>query len=257
MNKQKAQPERLRYVAYVRKSEVREDRQELSHIAQINAIKERFPDLNIVEWLEPESRSAFTPGRPIFNQMLAMIEAGKVDGIVAWHPNRLSRNEIDSGTITYMLRDKLKDMKFCSFNFDNTAEGIMMLQMVMGQSQYESSKQGRDVKRGMKQKAASGERPGVVPTGYMKITLKDSYGEPIRHKDGYATNTGFDPERIELVKRMWRILLSGAYSGAEIRRIANDEWGFTLRKTAKTGGGPLGSSSIYRMFNNPFYAGYT
>lgn len=256
MNKLSHQPRKLRYIAYVRKSEVREDRQELSHIAQINAIKERFPDLNIIEWLDPESKSAFTPGRPIFNDMLEMVQEGKADGIVAWHPNRLSRNEIDSATITYMLRDKLKDIKFCSYNFDNSAEGIMMLQMVMNQSQYESSKQGRDVKRGMKQKALTGERPGVVPTGYMKITLKDSYGEPIRHKDGYATNTGFDPERIELVKRMWSMLLSGAYTAAEIRRISKDEWGFTIRKTAKTGGGPMSSSSIYRMFNNPFYAGY-
>lgn len=256
MNRQSKPETKLRYIAYVRKSEVREDRQELSHASQIKEIKERFPDLNIIEWLEPESKSAFTPGRPIFAQMLATIQSGKADGIVAWHPNRLSRNEIDSATITYMLRDKLKDLKFCSYNFDNSAEGIMMLQMVMNQSQYESSKQGRDVKRGMKQKAATGERPGIVPTGYMKVSIKDNYGEPIRHKDGFATKTAFDPERIELVKRMWRMLLSGAYNAAEIRRIANDEWGFTLRKTAKTGGGPIGSSSIYRMFNNPFYAGY-
>lgn len=246
----------LRYVAYVRKSEERKERQELSHASQIRAIKERFPELNIVTWLEPESKSAFKPGRPVFNEMLTMIQAGKADGIVAWHPNRIARNELDSATITYMLRDKLKDLKFCSYNFDNSAEGIMMLQMVMNQSQYESSKQGRDVKRGMKQKAVGGERPGVVPTGYMKVTLKDEYGEPIRHKDDYARKTESDPERIELVKRMWRMLLSGAYTAAEIRRIAKDEWGFTLRKTAKTGGGPMSSSSIYRMFNNPFYAGY-
>ncbi|MGH9857309.1 MAG: recombinase family protein, partial [Acidobacteriota bacterium] len=87
--------------------------------------------------------------------------------IVAWHPNRLSRNEKDSAEVTYRLRGPLKDLKFCSYNFDNSAEGIMMLQMVMNQSQYESSKQGRDVSRGMKQKASTGERPGVVPTGYM------------------------------------------------------------------------------------------
>jgi site-specific DNA recombinase len=138
----------LRYIAYVRKSEVREDRQELSHQSQIEEIKQRFPDLNIIKWMVPESASAFKPGRPIFNEMMDMIEHGEADGIVGWHPNRCSRNEIDSARITYMLRDKLKDLKFVSYTFENSAEGIMFLQMTMNQSQYESSKQGRDVSRG-------------------------------------------------------------------------------------------------------------
>jgi hypothetical protein len=55
----------LRYIAYIRKSEEREDRQALSHPAQIARIKEQFKGLNIVKWLEPESKSAFKPGRPI------------------------------------------------------------------------------------------------------------------------------------------------------------------------------------------------
>ncbi|MEO5498870.1 MAG: recombinase family protein, partial [Candidatus Saccharimonadales bacterium] len=113
----------LRYIAYVRKSEVREDRQQLSHQSQIEEIKQHFPNLNIVKWMEPESRSAFKPGRPIFNEMIELIENGFADAIVGWHPNRCSRNEIDSARITYMLRDKLKDLKFVSYNFDNSAEG--------------------------------------------------------------------------------------------------------------------------------------
>lgn len=246
----------LRYIAYVRKSEERKERQELSHPAQINAIKDQFPGLNIVKWMEPESKSAFKPGRPIFQEMLTMIEKGKADAIIAWHPNRLSRNEKDSAEITYMLRGALKDLRFCSYNFDNSAEGIMMLQMVMNQSQYESSKQGRDVKRGMAQKAANGERPGIVPTGYMKVPLKATDGNYVMNKDKIVTQTDVDPERVVLVKRMWKMLLSGIYSPPEIRRMANEEWSYTLRPTRHTGGGPLGLSSIYRLFNNPFYAGY-
>ena len=247
----------LRYIAYVRKSEERKERQELSHQAQTEAIKQSFPNLSIVKWMEPESKSAFKPGRPIFNEMMDMVERGEVDGIVAWHPNRLSRCEIDSARITYALRGSLKDLKFCSYNFDNSAEGIMMLQMVMNQSQYESSKkQGRDVKRGMKQKASNGERPGVVPIGYMKVPVKNVGGEVIMNKDKVVTRTAFDPERIDTVKRMWRMLLSGVYTPRQIRTIANEEWGFTVRKTRKTGGGPIGLSSIYRLFNNPFYAGW-
>jgi site-specific DNA recombinase len=247
---------RLRYIAYVRKSEERAERQELSHPAQIEHIKRQFGDLNIVKWMDAESQSAFKPGRPIFNAMLKLIKDDKADAIVCWHPNRLSRNEIDSGEVTYLLRSKLKDIKFCQYHFENTIEGIMFLQMIMNQSQYESSKQGKDVKRGMEQKAMMGERPGIVPTGYMKVPVTDDEGSYITHKDKLVTKTQVDPERIELVTKMWTMLLSGNYSGAEIRRIANEEWRYTLRKTPRKGGRPIGLSTIYRMFNNPFYAGY-
>lgn len=247
---------KLRYIAYVRKSEERAERQELSHQSQTTKIKECFPDLHIVEWMESESKSAFHPGRPIFNLMLEKIERSEADGIVAWHPNRLSRNEIDNGSLTYLLRSKLKDLKFCSYNFDNSPEGIMMLQMVMNQSQYESSKQGRDVRRGMEQKATNGERPGQVPQGYKKVAVLDETGGLIMRKDKVVTRTQNDPERFDTVKKMWRMLLSGRYNAAQIRRIANDEWGYTTRKTARMGGVPLTSSMIYKIFNNPFYAGY-
>jgi site-specific DNA recombinase len=249
---------KLRYIAYIRKSEERKERQELSHSAQIRRIKESFPDLNIVKWMEPESQSAFKPGRPIFNEMLGMIERGEADGIIAYHPNRIARNEYDAARITYGLRGPIKDLKFCTYNFDNSPEGIMMLQMIMNQSQYESSKQGRDVKRGMEEKALSGERPGVVPQGYLKIPKLDMQGRVIiRQKDKkVVTETGKDPDRFDMVKKMWRMLLSGTHNASQIRKIANNDWGYRTHQTTATGGKPLSTSMIYRMFNNPFYAGY-
>lgn len=249
--------DKLRYIAYVRKSEERKERQELSHQAQIKEIKRSFPNLNIVKWVEPESKSAFKPGRPLFNEMIEMIKSGKADGIVAWHPNRLSRNELDSATLTYMLRNELKALKFCSFNFDNSAEGIMMLQMVMNQSQYESSKQGRDVKRGMEQKAENGERPGQVAQGYMKVAVLDDDGKPQLIKGNKAlTKTADDPLRYHRVNQMWRMLLSGQYNASQICKIATDDWKYITRKNGKIGGKPMHPSMIYKIFNNPFYAGW-
>ena len=249
---------KLRYIAYVRKSSESKEKQELSHISQIENIKSQFGHLNIVKWMDPESKSAFTSGRPIFREMMRMIEDGEADAIVAWHPNRLSRNEIDSGEITYMLRGALKDLKFCSYNFDGSPEGIMMLQMTMNQSQYESSKQGKDVKRGLATKAGTGEKPGRVPPGYMKIPKLDYNGQVlISPKDKkILTETGKDPERYDDVKRMFTLLLSGSYTPSQIWKIACVEMEFTMPKTPKTGGKLIGKSELYRIFRNPFYAGY-
>jgi site-specific DNA recombinase len=252
-----------RYIAYLRKSEERLERQMLSIPAQKRKIEEIFPDLKIIDFVE-ETKSAFKPGRPLFNHdVLKRIENGEADGVVGWHPNRISRNEIDAAQVSYMLRSGvMKDLKFGTYTFENTPEGIWMLQNMMSQSQYESAKQGRDVGRGMEQKAIQGERPGSVALGYKKVATLDEHGEPIiRPKDQkVVTYTSKDPERYDLVKRMWTMFLSGKYSVAQIRRAANEEWCFTTReykgRVRQGGGGPISQSGMYRIFNNVFYTGW-
>ena len=248
----------LRYIAYMRKSEERKERQILSIESQKEKIRQIFPDLKIVNWVE-ETRSAFTPhNRPLFDNMIKQLYAGEADGIVSWYPNRLSRNEIEAATITYGLRSgKIKDLKFCTYTFENNPAGIWMLQMLLSHGQLESAKQGVDVSRGMETKANNGERPGMVAQGYLKVAKLDEQGNPQRNKfDRIVTKTADDPDRYHLVAKMWRMLLYENYSPSQIRKIGNEEWGYLLRKTKKSGGGPIGQSTIYRIFTNPFYAGY-
>ncbi|HHE64847.1 MAG TPA: recombinase family protein, partial [Bacteroidetes bacterium] len=93
---------KIKYFAYVRKSTEGEERQALSISSQMDKVREIFPDLDIVEVLE-ERHSAFKPyNRPVFEEMIKCIRKGEAQGIIAWHPDRLSRNEIDASTITYM-----------------------------------------------------------------------------------------------------------------------------------------------------------
>lgn len=85
----------IKYASYRRKS-TDDERQVLSLESQDGEIKTKFKNLKIVD-LPSESVSAFKPyKRPVFKQMIEMIEAGKIQGIVAWHPDRLSRNPIDA-----------------------------------------------------------------------------------------------------------------------------------------------------------------
>jgi hypothetical protein len=71
-------------------------------------------------------------------------------------------------------------------------------------------------------------------------------------------NTGtivIDEERFSLVRQMWELLITGAFSPRRILEIATHEWGFRTRKSKRTGGKPLSRSALYRIFTNPFYAG--
>ena len=127
-----------KFFLYARKSTDEPDRQILSIESQIDELKEfaEREQLDIVETFI-ESQTAKEPGRPIFNNMLSLIEKGKASGILAWHPDRLARNSIDGGKIIYLCDlGKIKELKFPTFWFDATPQGKFMLNIAFGQSKY-------------------------------------------------------------------------------------------------------------------------
>ena len=91
---------KMNYGGYQRKSTESEDRQVLSIDSQKDKVKEIADKLDVKiskENLFSESKSAkITNNRPQFREMLDKLESGKINGIITWHPDRLSRNAIDS-----------------------------------------------------------------------------------------------------------------------------------------------------------------
>ena len=176
----------MRYVLYARKSTDEEDRQILSIEAQITEVKEYAikENLNVVrEFIE--SKSAKVPGRPIFNEMMSLLEKGQADAILAWHPDRLARNSLDGGKIIYLI-DKgiINDLKFPTYRFDNTAQGKFMLSIAFGQSKYYIVNLSENIKRGIRQKVRNGVYPGLAPVGYLndsksRSIIIDTYKAPL------------------------------------------------------------------------------
>jgi DNA invertase Pin-like site-specific DNA recombinase len=231
------------YFLYTRKSEEDEGRQIQSIGDQLKIGKQLAEDTGLyISDIFEEARSAKRPGRPIFNAMIARVEAGEADGIIAWHPDRLSRNAIDAGVIIDLIdRGKLRDLKFQSYRFENTPEGKWMLNIVLGQSKYYVDKLSKDVTRGIQSKLEKGHFPHLAPVGYINEQTERTI-QP-------------DPERFELIKRAFHLVLTGAYSVPEALEVLNHQWGFRTRKTARTGGTPLSRSAFYSMLINPFYTG--
>ena len=238
----------LRYALYVRKSTEEDERQAQSIQSQSQQGQELAARTgrSIVLTFE-ESRSAKDTGRDQFNRMLALIDAGEIDGIIAWHPDRLSRNEMDAAEITMRVRKGiLKDLAFGSYFFHNSPEGVMMLQMALCQSQYMVSKLSKDVKRGIDDKIKKGWYPHRAPLGY----LND------KHKDKGDKTISPDPERFPLLRQAWDMLLTGAYSVPQLQRTLNEDWGVRTAVTRSgRGGRPLSQSTLYRLFGSIFYAG--
>lgn len=231
----------IKYAIYTRKSQEADDRQVLSIPAQVRECESKFVGLDVRGRLA-EARSAKAPGRQEFDRLVKDIQKGKITGIIAWHPDRLARNSVDAGLIIYLLdTGQLRDLKFCSYTFENTPEGKWMLSMVMGQAKYQVDKLSVDVNRGNREKYESGGITWKAPQGY-------------RHNHANQTIEA-DPERFELVRRMWDLMLTGSYTVPQIQRIANLDWGYRTRKTNKEGDRPLAVSSLYTIFRNFLYCG--
>jgi hypothetical protein len=95
--------------------------------------------------------------------------------------------------------------------------------------------------RGMVGKADRGWLPSRAPLGYLNEKIEHTIHE--------------DPERFQLVRKMWDLMLTGNSVPSKICGIANKEWGFRTPKTKRSGGGELSLSVIYKMFTNIFYTG--
>ena len=227
----------MRYFLYARKSTDEEDKQVLSLDSQLHELRNfaQKENLTIVEEFV-EAKTAKQPGRRFFNYMLRRIEVGDADGILAWHPDRLARNSVDGGKIIY-LADKcqLKDLRFPTYRFDNTAQGKFMLNIAFGQSKYYIDNLSENVRRGIREKLRRGEWPGWAPLGYT---------------NEYKNHTVIvDEDKAVLIKKMFELFAKGDISVAQLHKEVT-KWGL-LGKTGK----PVCAAVIDNILRNPFYYG--
>ena len=149
-----------RFFIYARKSTDDPARQLRSIEDQLAEVREyaKSKELEIVDVLV-ERKSAKKPGRPIFNKMLDRIEKGEANGILAWHPDRLSRNPMDSGRIIYMAdAGKIASLQFPTCTFDLTANGKLNLSTAFVFSKHYVDALSENVKRGKRRKDFCGLR---------------------------------------------------------------------------------------------------
>ena len=243
----------IKYILYCRKSTESEDRQMLSlddQERELTAIEKR-ENLKVVERFggtgKGESHTAFKRGRPIFNLVMQKIEAGKANGLLVWHANRVARNAFDGGwVITAMDEGKLLEVKTPSRTYRNTPDDKFFLQLEFGIAKKSSDDSSVAVKRGLKTKVQMGWYPSRAPLGYLNTVTKEK-------GDNQIIN---DPERFDVVRQMWDLMLTGNYTPPQILKIANKEWKFKTRTTKRFVGKSLSRSGIYRLFTNPFYYGW-
>ncbi|MFC1630056.1 recombinase family protein [Patescibacteria group bacterium] len=236
---------KIKYFLYARKSSESEDRQVQSIDDQVNRLKQLANDLNLdIKKIYTEAKSAKKPNnRRIFDEMMRRIENGEADGILCWQINRLSRNPIDSGKLSWLLQQgTLKSIQTIDRQY-LPDDNVLLFNVESGMANQFILDLKKNVKRGIESKLQKGWAPNMAPLGY----LNDKAEKTIIK----------DPERFNIIRKMWDLMLTGNYTPPKILDIANKEWGFRTRAFKKRGygGNPLSKSGIYKIFTNLFYAG--
>ncbi|MBI2624765.1 MAG: recombinase family protein [Candidatus Nealsonbacteria bacterium] len=233
--------QKIKYFLYARKSSESEDRQILSIPAQVDELEKiaEQEGLQIVK-TKTEAKSAKAPGRKGFNEMLKIIDEGKVNGILCWALDRLARNSADAGSIKYRLETGLlKFIKTPTRSF--TSEDNHLITAVEFGSASDFIRVLRaNTKRGLLRKCEQGDFPGLAPIGYLNNKFKEKGRKDIMK----------DPERFDLVRKLWDILLTGNFSIQKLYENTTEE----LRLTRKNGK-KMGRSRFYNIFKDPFYYG--
>lgn len=207
----------VRYALYTRKSTTSDERQASSIEDQIDDCYEKLvipKALNVVKTYQESYSAKVADLRDGFNDMIKEIEKGTIDGVIAWHPDRLSRNMKEAGTIIDLVdRGLIKDLQFATFNFENSPAGKMLLGITFVMAKQYSEHLSESVDRGNKRAVEDGEFIGKFKHGYV-----------------VDINRFFRPDPISFpkVQHMFEMALAGQ-SQKEIRLWINEQ-NYTVQK---------------------------
>lgn len=232
----------VKYILYARKSTEQDEKQALSIESQVKemlAIAER-ENLEIVD-VRREAHSAKDSGqRPVFKEILEDLRRKRFNGILVWHPDRLSRNAGDLGSVVDLMDEKLLvQIRTYGQTFTNTPSEKFLLMILCSQAKLENDNKSINVKRGLKTRVEMGLWPAPAPTGYLKEKRMDRKCETL-----------IDPERAPVIKQIFEKVAYEKWSGRRVYHWLKFDLNF---KT--TGNKNLTLGNIYVILQNHFYYG--
>ncbi len=236
-------PIKVKYVLYARKSTESEEKQVLSIDSQVKEmlqIAER-EGLEVID-IRRESHSAKDSAqRPVFNEIVKDLKAGRFNGILTWAPDRLSRNAGDLGSLVDLMDQKLLvEIKTYGQRFTNSPSEKFLLMILCSQAKLENDNKSVNVKRGLRMRCEMGLWPAPAPTGYLNEKRIDRKGHII-----------VDPERAPIIKQMFEKVAYDGWSGRKIYHWLK----FDMNLRSATSNKPLTLSNIYRLLQTSLYYG--
>jgi len=227
----------MNYIIYCRKSSEAEDRQVLSIDSQEKELlqlaeRNNFKILKIFK----ESMSAKSPGRPVFESMLSFIEKKKDCVVLSWKLDRLARNALDGGKVSWFMdRGLIVEIRTPEKMFKNISDDKFMMSLDFGMAKKYIDDLSQNVKRGNRAKLAQGGWPNHAPKGYLNDRLNKT--------------VIVDPKNAHYAIKAFELYAKGTYKLQEVADVLYQD-GFRSKSGRK-----IEKSHIHHILKNPFYYG--
>jgi len=254
MNRKKEKPpaaKALRCAIYTRKSTAEGLEQEFNSLdAQRDAGESYIRSQQHEVWVCLPSQyddGGFTGAnmeRPALRRLLADIEAGKVDCVVVYKVDRLSRSLLDFARIMETFERRKVSFVSVTQAFNTaTSMGRLMLNVLLSFAHFEREMIGERTR----DKIAAARRKG-----------KWSGGMPILGYTVVQTKLVVDDEEAQRVRQIFELYLERQSLLAVVKELNGRDWRtkcWTTRKGTIRGGRPFDKSALYDLLTNVAYLG--
>jgi site-specific DNA recombinase len=196
---------------------------------------------------EPYDDGGFTGAnmdRPALKRLLADIEAGKIDCVVVYKVDRLSRSLMDFARLLEIFDKHRVSFVSVTQSFNtNTSIGRLTLNMLLSFAQFEReviSERTRD-------KIAATRRKG-----------KWSGGRPVLGYNVVDTKLVVNQAEASQVRQIFELYLEQGSLITTVQELDRREWRtkrWTIRKGTDSGGKPFDKGGLYNLLTNVLYVG--
>jgi site-specific DNA recombinase len=183
--------------------------------------------------------------RPAYRDMMAAVEAGTVQGILAWHPDRLHRSPVELEAFIAAIEAHGVAVQTATAGVLDlgTATGRMSARIVGAVARHESEHKSERIRRKVDELVARGEPPdgGFRPFGYRRVL--DARGNPTK-----PPTFEIVPDEAEAIREAARLLLDGR----SLRSVIAD---WRERGILSPAGKPWRQTALGRTLSGSFIAG--
>ncbi|MFA7193790.1 MAG: recombinase family protein [Candidatus Paceibacterota bacterium] len=233
----------VRYCLYARKSTERDEKQALSIESQIKEMLQIAgrDNLDVIDIRREAHSAKASSTRPVYNEILKDLREGRFNGILVWHPDRLSRNAGDLGSLVDLMDQKsLVEIRTYGQSFTNSPSEKFLLMILCSQAKLDNDNKSVNVKRGLRMRCEMGLWPAPAPTGYLNENRADRRGHVL-----------IDPERAQIIRQMFEKVANEKWTGRKVYHWLKFEINFKTPQGNKN----LTLSNVYKILNTPFYYG--
>src|SRR5258706_473627 len=183
--------------------------------------------------------SGTTLDRPGLDQVRDLAQTGSIEGVLILSPDRLSRNQANQIILLEEFKKRDVQLILTNQNFENNAEGNLMLQIQGAVAEYERTKILDRMRRGIIHATKKGQINGNnPPLGYRYIAKsKDSPGH-------WEVNLA----EADIVRYIYDLYVNKGLKGTKIAKRMNDEY-------IHCRGSKWWGARVYAILKNETYTG--